>query len=170
MYLVIVVAVYILFAICFVDWKRWREYYPTIQFYIVFNLLYNFLFFRHTLWAFQAKTFHWLNHTLIDITFSFFIIPVIIMIYLRYQPSGGKLIIYTSIWIVYFSFLEYIFWKRGLFIYQNGWGPMWSSIFNIIMFTLLRIHYKHPLTAILMCIPIITILLFLFHPALSQLK
>lgn len=49
MYLLLVIVVYIVFAVKFVKWKRGKEYYPTIQFYIICNLLYNFLFYQHTL-------------------------------------------------------------------------------------------------------------------------
>jgi hypothetical protein len=87
MYLLLVVAVYIIFAIKFVDWRRWKEFYPTKQYYMICNLLYNFIFYNHTLWKYKAVTVPWLNHTLIDITFTFFIVPVVFMIYLQYFPK-----------------------------------------------------------------------------------
>jgi hypothetical protein len=120
---------------------------------MIFNLLYIFLFYRHTLWAFQAKTFDWLNHVPIDIIFSFFIIPVIIMICFEISAFRGELFIYTAIWIAYFSLLEYIFWERGAVHLPKRMGSGWSCFFNIIMFTMLRIHFKHSLPAILICIP-----------------
>ncbi|MEO2078418.1 MAG: CBO0543 family protein [Bacillus sp. (in: firmicutes)] len=170
MYLVIVVVVYFIFAKVFVDWKRWKEFYPTIQYFIICNLAYNFIFYNQTLWAYKAVTVQWLNHTIIELVFTFFIIPVVIMIYLQYFPKGKKGIIYIVVWIAYFSIIEYLFYKRGLFLYDNDWGLIWSSIFNTIMFIILRLHYKNPLAAMLCSIPIIAILLFIFHPMLHDLK
>ena len=170
MYLLLVVAVYIAFAIIFVDWKRWEEYYPTVQYYLICNLLYNFLFYNHTLWAYKAVTFQWLNHTLIELTFTFFILPVVLMIYLRYFPKGKKKFVYLAAWIAYFTFLEYLFYKKGLFIYENGWSVLWSFIFNIIMFIMIRLHYKNKLLALLASVPVIFILLLIFHPSLQDLK
>ncbi|MEW9051409.1 MAG: CBO0543 family protein [Neobacillus sp.] len=171
MYLLLVVIVYIIFAKIFVDWKKLKEYYPTIQFFIIGNLLYNFLFYNHTLWAYKAVTVPWLNHTLIDITFSFFILPVVIMIYLQYFPkTTKKKIMYVSVWIAYFSFLEYIFFKRGLFIYENNWGIIMSMVFNTIMFVILRLHHRKPMLALAVSLPIIIILLYFYHPSLSDLK
>ncbi|OLS36886.1 CBO0543 family protein [Bacillus sp. MRMR6] len=171
MYLLLVVIVYIIFAKIFVDWKRFKEFYPTIQFFIIGNLLYNFIFYNHTLWAYKAVTVNWLNHTLIDITFSFIILPVVIMIFLQYFPkTPKKKIIYLGVWIAYFSFLEYIFYKRGLFIYENGWGLGMSIVFNTIMFVLLRLHSRKPMFTLAVSLPIIIILLFFFHPSLSDLK
>jgi hypothetical protein len=170
-YLLLVVIVYIIFAKIFVKWKNLKEFYPTIQFFIIGNLLYNFLFYNHTLWAYKAVTVPWLNHTLIDITFSFFILPVVIMIYLQYFPkTTKKKIMYVSVWIAYFSFLEYIFFKRGLFIYENNWGIIMSMVFNTIMFVILRLHHRKPILALVVSLPIIIILLYFYHPSLSDLK
>lgn len=170
MYLIIVLAVYIVFAKIFVDWKRWKEYYPSIQYFIICNLLYNFIFYEHTLWKYNAVTVDWLNHTFIELAFSFFIVPIVIMIYLRYYPKGKKQLLYLAIWIIYFTFIEYLFEKKGLFIYENGWNIYWSFLFNTILFTVIRIHYQNYLLAFIISIPIIGVLLFLFHPALSELK
>jgi hypothetical protein len=171
MYLFLVVGVYIFFSIKFVDWKRLKEFYPTIQFYLISNLLYNFVFYQHTLWKYKAVTVPWLNHTLIEITFTFFIIPVVLMIYLQYFPTGKrKKYIYLGIWVTYFSVLEFLFQKKGLFLYENGWNIWWSILFNFITFTLIRIHHKKPLVALCVSVPIIVVLLFFFHPSLHELK
>lgn len=171
MYLFLVIIVYIIFAKKFVKWHKWREYYPTVQFYIICNLLYNFIFYQHTLWRYKAVTVDWLNHTLIEIAFTFFIVPVVLMIYLEYFPiEKVRGVLYVLIWVAYFSGLEYLFEAKGLFIYENGWNAWWSVLFNIITFTIVRIHYKNALVAFLVSAPIIAVLLLFFHPALHDLK
>lgn len=170
MYLLLVVIVYILFAYIFVDWKRWEDYYPTVQYYLICNLTYNFLFYNHTLWAYKAVTVEWLNHTLIELAFSFIILPVVLMIYLRYYPNGKKSVIYIAAWIAYFTFLEYLFFKRGLFVYDNGWGVSWSLVFNVILFVMVRLHFKNKLLALIISVPLIAVLLLIFHPSLQDLK
>ncbi|WP_284645779.1 CBO0543 family protein [Paenibacillus silviterrae] len=170
MYLLVVLLVYCLFAKMFIDWKRWREFYPTIQFYIICNLLYNLIFYQHTLWAYKAVTVRWLNHTLIDIAFSFFIVPVVLMIYLQYYPKGSKQFFYVSMWVAYFTFIEYLFYLKGLFIFANGWNIGWSTVFNIITFSIIRIHHRNTLRGLIISVPIVVILLFLFHPTIHELK
>lgn len=171
MYLLLVVGVYIVFAIKFVDWKRWKDYYPTIQFYIICNLLYNFIFYQHTLWKYKAVTVSWLTHTHIELTFTFFIVPVVLMLYLQYFPKSKKKgLIYFAVWVAYFSVIEFIFEKKGLFIYENGWNIWWSILFNLITFAIIRLHYKNILVAYLVSIPIIIVLLLFFHPSLVELK
>ncbi|RSK28834.1 hypothetical protein EJF36_19215 [Bacillus sp. HMF5848] len=170
MYLFIVVGVYVIFAKVFVDWKRWMEFYPTIQFYIICNLLYNFIFYQHTLWRYKAVTLSWLNHTLIEVTFTFLIVPVVLIIYLQHYPTGKKKYLYILIWILYFTVIEILFMKKGLFIHENEWNIWWTTLFNFITFAIIRLHYKNPLVGILVSIPIIIVLLMFFHPALSELK
>ncbi|WP_223702350.1 CBO0543 family protein [Sutcliffiella deserti] len=171
MYLIVVIVVYIIFAKIFIDWNRWKEFYPTVQYYIIFNLLYNFLFYQHTLWRYKAVTISWLNHTFIDLAFTFFIVPVVLMLYLQYFPkSQTKIFFYFWLWVGYFTFLEFIFEKKGLFVYENDWHLGWSTLFNVITFIIIRLHYKNALLGILVSLPIIAILLFLFHPSLQDLK
>ncbi|WP_102261180.1 CBO0543 family protein [Mesobacillus jeotgali] len=171
MYLLLVIVVYIALAKRFVNWKRWKEYYPTVQFYIICNLLYNFLFYQHTLWKYKAVTVDWLNHTLIEIAFTFLIVPVVLMIYLEYFPKGKfKGTLYVMIWVAYFSVIEILFQAKGLFVYENGWNTWWSILFNIITFIVIKIHFKNTLAAFLVSAPIIAVLLLFFHPALHDLK
>lgn len=170
MYLAVAVTVYVIFGYYLVDWKRWKDFYSTIQFYIICNLLYNFIFFNHTLWAYKPKS-PWLNHTIIDLIFSLVIIPIIIMIFLQYLPNVFRMrVLYISAWVTFFTIVEYLFQRFGLFIYENTWGIIYSAIFNVIMFTVLGIHFRRPLTAILLSIPIVVILLYFHHPSFHDLK
>lgn len=170
MYLAIAVAVILILAYFLVNWKRWEDFYPSIQFYIICNLMYNFIFYNHTLWAYDPKS-PWLNHTFIDLTFSLIIIPIMLMIYLNHIPKLFKnTLSYLSAWVIVFTVVEYLFQKTGMFIYNNGWGIINSAIFNVIMFSVLAIHFKRPLFGILLAIPIIAILLFFHHPSFGDLK
>lgn len=71
MYLALVMIVWILFAYRFIDWSQWRKQYPTVLFFIAINLTYNMLYFNHTLWAFRGITAEWLNHSIINLAFTF---------------------------------------------------------------------------------------------------
>ncbi len=91
--------------------------------------------------------------------------------YLQHFPTERiQKVSYILVWVLYFSTIEYIFEKKGLFVYENGWNAWWSTIFNIIAFSIIRLHYKNYLVAFLVSIPIVIVLLLLFHPALDQLK
>lgn len=173
MYLLFVVVAWIIIGKKFVHWKTWKECYPTIQYFIICNLFYNFLYYNHTLWAYKAKTTPILNHTLIETAFTFLIVPITIMIYLQHFPEGDqkqKKYIYVFSWCFFYWIIEYMFNKKGLFIYDNDWNIWWSAMFNVLMFTMLRVHYKKPLLALILSVPIIIFLIFLFPSPLWKMK
>jgi hypothetical protein len=170
MYLLAIVILYVSLSIKFLDWKRWKDHYATIQFFIIGCLLYNVIFYQHTLWAYKSVTWDWLGHTLISIIFTLIIIPIAIMFYLQYYPNGKKQVLYIFTWVAYFTSMEFLFSRLGMFVYDNGWNVGWSLLFNIIMFTMLRLHDKRPLLALILSVPIIVILLMYFHPPLAELK
>jgi hypothetical protein len=147
-YLALVVAVWIILGIFLVKWKDWRECYPTVLYYLAANLLYEFLYYNHTLWAFKAITTDRINHTIILMAFLFIIVPVAIMIYLQRFP-GRRLhqVIYVGVWVLFFWFIEFLFYKMGMFVYGNGWSIWHSAWFDLAMFILFRIHQKKPLLA-----------------------
>ncbi|WP_366945109.1 CBO0543 family protein [uncultured Metabacillus sp.] len=140
-----------------------------MQYYVICNLLYNFVFYQHTLWRYEGDP-SWLKHSIIEIAFTLIVVPIMILVYLHFFPSGIKGLAYIAAWALFFWITEVIFNKRGNFIYENGWNIWWSLLFNMIMFPVLRIHYKKPLFAIIISIPIIFLLLLFFHPSLGELK
>ena len=164
MYLLLVVVVWLVFGYFFIDRKNWLIYYPTVLFFIVSNLFYNFLYYNHTLWSFRAVTTDLLNHTFIDVGFSFIIMPILIIIYLQRFPKKETRhkVIYILIWGAFFSIIEYLFYKKGMFIYDNGWNHLYMTFFNFALLIILKIHVKKPLLAIILSLPITIILILLF--------
>jgi hypothetical protein len=170
MCLLIFTAIYLLVAFFLINWDNLKKYYPTIQYYVICNSLYNVLFYNHTLWEYRPGRTHWLNHTVIDLIFSLLIVPVAIYFYLHFLPEGKKQIIYIAGWVSLFTMIEVFFHRKGLFVYHNGWNEKWSFLFDIILFTILRIHYQNYRKALLLSVPIAAILLWFFHPSFSELK
>ncbi|MDQ0247451.1 hypothetical protein J2S09_005100 [Bacillus fengqiuensis] len=56
---------------------------------------------------------------------------------------------------------------NGLFLIA---GIGWSIVFNLVMFPMLRFHYKFPVAALLSSIPIIFFFIFYFHVPVHVLK
>ncbi|MCA1029492.1 hypothetical protein LCL95_00440 [Bacillus timonensis] len=172
MYLLFVLVCWIIIGVKFIKRENWKAFYPTILFFISANFLYNFLYYHHTLWAYKAKTTHLLNHTLIEITFSLCIVPITIALYLQFFPNErfSRKIRYILIWAVFYWVIEYVFYKKEMFIYDNGWSPAWTFGFNLMMFTMLRVHFKRPFIALFISVPIIIVLMFFFPVPLDKMK
>lgn len=78
--------------------------------------------------------------------------------------------VYITGWAILFEIIEFFFHQKGLFLYHNGWNAMWSFIFNIVLFTMLRLHYRSNVKAIILTVPVIALLLWFFHPSFADLK
>ncbi|MCM3728257.1 hypothetical protein M3226_21645 [Neobacillus cucumis] len=83
--LIVYVVIFLLAAIIWGDWRSWRLYYSTILFFIVGDLLKNFLFYNYWLWTYQETMFAkdiLKNHTIINIMIMFIGYPSTIFLYL----------------------------------------------------------------------------------------
>ncbi|UOY92486.1 hypothetical protein MUG87_19070 [Ectobacillus sp. JY-23] len=171
MYLLLVIIVWILFARKFIDWSQWRKQYPTVLFFAVATLSYNLLYYNHTLWAFRGITAAWLNHTIINFAFTFFICPMTLFIFLQKFPKERKSqFVFFTVWVTFYSAIQALFAHKGMFVYDNGWNSLHNIWLNIVLFTFVIIHYRNPAIAILLAIPAVALFLFIFPVPLDSLK
>ena len=173
--LIIYVVIFLLAAILWGDWRRWQLYYSTILFFIVGDLLKNFLFYNYWLWTYQETLFAkniLQNHTIINIMVMFIGYPATIFLYLgRFPQSKWKQAGWVTFWIFLYSILEYInLHYLNLINHYHGWTMTWSFLFNIVMFIMLRIHFKNPLLAWGLSIIWIIFLLNKFPIPLEKMK
>lgn len=171
MYLLLVIVVWILFAYKFIDWSNWKKHYPTILFFIVINMTFNMIYYNHTLWAFRGVTLDWLNHSMINAAFTFFICPAGLMIYLqRFPVERNNQIIYVALWTIFYSVLEHLFSLKGMFVYDNGWNSWLNIPLNLVLFLIVRIHDRNYIRAIAISVVLSIIFLLLFPVPLESLK
>ena len=125
-------------------WRNWREYYPTILYVIIGDLIYNFVFHDHTLWLYDGL----FNHTTMDIIAVFFMFPPIIILYLTHWPKSWiKQATYVLIWASANTLFEYLSFLLNLFTYDHGWSISWSFVLLVGAFVMIRLHYRKPLLA-----------------------
>lgn len=79
----------------------------------------------------------------------FVVYPSTILIYFgHFSDEKWKKMLWISFWVFLYSSVEYInFRYLNLINHHNGWNMPWSVAFNIVMFSILRIHHKNPLLA-----------------------
>ncbi|THE10418.1 hypothetical protein E1I69_18875 [Bacillus timonensis] len=168
-------ALFLLAAIKWGDWKRWREYYPTILFFLVGDLLKNLLFHDYWIWTYQETMFAkniLINHTFITLLIMFVSYPATTLIYLGHFPEKNwRKLIWIGLWVSLYVIVEYINLKYlHLIKHHHGWTIHWSFLFNLVMFPMLRLHQKHPLIAWGLSIIWIIFLLIMFPIPLKYIK
>lgn len=155
-------------AIIWGDWRNWRSFHSTILFFWFGDLLYNFLCYDYKMWEYKESMFamNFLqNHTIISLLIMFVAYPSSVLIFLGRFPKGKiKMVLWILLWISLFSIIEYINLRYlDLIIHHNGWSIGWSVFFNAIIFPMLVLHYKHPIVALLISIPIVFFFVIYFN-------
>ncbi|MDQ0201884.1 CBO0543 family protein [Neobacillus ginsengisoli] len=152
------------------DWRNWTKYQATILYTIVFDLLYNFLTYNHSLWKYEPTTL-FPNHTTMSLLVMFVAYPSVLLVYLGRYPFGWiKQILWIGFWVFLWSALEFVSLSLGQFSYYNGWNFMWSVLFDITFFSMARLHYKKPLLCFALSVVAPVILLWLFKVPISNMK
>ena len=166
---IILVLASILAVIIKKDYKNWKTYYPTMQYIAIGNLTYNFLCASHWLWQ-LSPDIQWLNHSLLEMSYTFITFPLTALMFLSRYPEGqGKLKIFLHylVWIGLYVSIEYILMTRGGIIYKYGWGLVLSALFDCIIFPFLRLHFKKPLLALALSVPMTIFLVWYFEIPIS---
>ncbi|WP_338448417.1 CBO0543 family protein [Niallia oryzisoli] len=155
------------------DWRNWNKYHSTILFLWFGDLLYNLLCHDYIMWKYKESIFclNLLpNHTVISLLIMFVCYPATVLIYLgRFPKKTINIVIWILFWVALFSIIEYINLRYlDLVSHYHGWTMRWSTVFNMIMFSMLRLHYKYPTAALLISIPIILFFVIYFNVPIAE--
>ncbi|WP_186579439.1 CBO0543 family protein [Aquibacillus kalidii] len=135
------------------DWKNWRKYYSTFLFFVIGDLLYLYLLSDiYPMWRYSPPEVDesiGITHT--HVAFSVMLVkyPSTILIYLSNFPvkNKQKQLLYMLSWVVLYAVNEIIDLKFDLIQYHNGWNLWWSILFNLVMFSILYVHFRKPVLA-----------------------
>lgn len=162
-------SLYLVAGIIWGDWRNWRNYYPTILFFIIGDFLYNFLLYNKPMWIFHDFVLP--NHTSITLLSMIVSYSSTVMIYLgKFPKSWINRFLWFLLWTAIYSIIEYLNSIFGFITYHNGWNFWWSVLFTAIIFFILPIHHKNPLYAWLVSLFIIIILLSTFDVNIIKMK
>lgn len=141
---------FILAAIKWGDWKNWKRYYPTFLFFIIGDLLYQFLLYNKSMWVFHPSFDQALlpNHTIISLVKMLIRYGATVLIFLGHLPAGKyKRMIWILFWAAIYLAIEIAAMKAGIISHHNGWNIYWSLYLDIVIFLVISIHYKNPVLA-----------------------
>jgi len=138
-------------AIKWGDWRNWREYYPTILFFIGGDLLKNAILYNHRMWEYHETIVGeniLFGHLVINLMIMAIEYPATILIYLgKYPRAWWKQLLWHAFWILLYTTIEYLNLHFDLLYHYHGWNMWWSLAFDAVMFSMLRIHHRNPLLA-----------------------
>jgi hypothetical protein len=151
--------------------RNWQKYYPTILFAALGNALYDLICYKYPLWQMEPNG---LPVSMIPILLLILIgMPLSTWIYLSKYPFEKGLInqaFYIGIFVFLFVLLEYLSVLGGAITYHHNWNLVWSSLFSIIMFVMMQLHYRRPLLALFLTSVIALLLCMIFDVNLDKMK
>ena len=142
------------------DWRNWKKYYPTILYVILFDLLYFGLTMDFPLWRYDHSV---LRYTYSDFVIAFIMFPATMLLYLPYQPQEKyKQAGFLLLWVLIYASIELLQSNIRGMLYYNGWKYGYSVLFDVLFFTMARLHFKYPLWTFAVSIITVPIVLALF--------
>jgi hypothetical protein len=150
------------------NWRNWKEYYPTILFMILGNVTYMVLCQNKSLWQ---SAFLLADYPILDISQTVVLYTSTVILFLTFYARMAtrlRRIAYTAMWAGIFSAMELLSLVTGHYNYYNGWNFLYSIGFNAVMFPILLLHFKRPLAAWAVVVPMVYIFLFLFGIPLKR--
>ncbi|MEK5443994.1 CBO0543 family protein [Fredinandcohnia sp. FSL W7-1320] len=136
------------------DWRNYRKYYPTYLFFLLGDFLYLYLLSdKFAMWTYTPQGVDegiGLTNTHIVLSIMAIKYPATILIFLGRYPeerSWIKQFIYILLWVGIYAVNEAVDLFVGLIRHDHGWSLGWSVLFNLVMFSILRLHYVRPFRA-----------------------
>ncbi|UOQ93928.1 hypothetical protein MUO14_02800 [Halobacillus shinanisalinarum] len=158
---ILIVVWAILAAWRWADWSRFHDFHATIIYMSAMDLLYFLLTVDYHLWTVQSNL--GFPQTVVALFYTFIVFPCTVILFLSNYPHKlGKQVLHIGKWVIIYIGIEWIGYLNGSIYYEHGWSLGWSFLFVIIMFPMLRLHYKQPILAYLASVIIISFLISSF--------
>lgn len=142
------------------DWRNWRNYYPTILFFILGNFMYLTIFHDKFLWELQSK---FISFPFPDFYMSFIIFTPTTLIFLPHFPKNfTNKILYVISWAILYTFIESVYLKIGFIAHNHPWNLWFSGLHNLYQFPTLKLHHEKPLHAWVIALIVIIIFISVF--------
>jgi hypothetical protein len=139
---------FIIIGSVFGVWRSFAQYYSTLLYWIIANLIYELLLSSFQVWEFKPVGIdHFLlpTHNAISMAIAFIIYPFVLPVFLGRLPERlwGQAV-WILAWSIFFTGVELVAYINDSIIHHHGWSFSWSFLFNIVTFTLLIVHYRKP--------------------------
>jgi hypothetical protein len=151
------------------DWRNWTKYHPTLLFMPIGNLMYGLLVNDKDFYLWRYQSDFLFSQETSDVFYTIIVFPATVLLFLSNYPEGkASQILHILKYVALYCIVEWIGLKVGALKHSHGWTMPWSILFNIVTFTMLRIHHKKPIFAYIFSIAFSLFLLYYFQVPLSD--
>jgi hypothetical protein len=147
------------------NWHRWRNFLPTIYYFSLCNLLYQYISYSldKTLWELKQPL---VNLFITDMLYAFIAYPAFVVWFLSNEKDHAsykyKFLRYGR-WVAISILIEYVFIKLNYIQLMNGWNLGWEVFFYSTMYLLVALHHRRPLITIILSFVMVIFYLSVFN-------
>ncbi|OZM56491.1 hypothetical protein CIB95_11995 [Lottiidibacillus patelloidae] len=147
------------------DWRKWRSFLPTIYYFSLCNLFYQYIAFvlDKKLWELKKPIY---NLFLTDTIYAFVAYPAFVIWFLSNEREDAPLkhrVLRYGRWVSISLLVEYVFIKLNYIELMNGWNIGWEVFFYSTMYPMVALHHRRPLLAIILSSVMIVFYLIMFN-------
>lgn len=148
------------------DWRNWRQYYPTILYFMMGSLVYDFLAYNKPLWLYDGifGKYPFLNIAAMVVTYPITVILFLMNFPVRFHRAVLRIVLWTAL----YAAVELLSMELLDFRHLNGWSMFYTLVFDLLMFTLLRLHHTRPLLALFISEVLAVLMLWWFRIPLTR--
>lgn len=144
------------------DWRHITKYHATLLYLVFGDLYYYFVARNHPLWRLEALPL--VPYRVITETLGMICFICSALIFLTHFPKAFfKAVMWIALWVALYTVMEWLMAVFHAIGYYNGWGLSYSIFFDMIMFPMLWLHWRHPIIAYALTLPIIAFLIWVNH-------
>lgn len=149
------------------DWKHWQKYHTTMLFIALSSAMYDVLVNDGAFYLWRYIGNSYVSEEIASLLYTVIAFPATALLFLsNYPAEAGKRVWHIVKYVAIYVMLEIIGLYLGTISHAHSWNLWWSTVFNLIMFSILRLHYQKPLAAYLLSFVIASYLMFHFHVSL----
>jgi hypothetical protein len=121
-------------------WRKWKDYYPTILFLYLADLVSDLVQSQMDLWSFNEIT---VKYPILDLALMALLYTTTAILFLSSSNvSLKKQILNILLWTSLYTIVEFAAFLIGDFKHYNGWNIYYSLLLNLVLFSLINLHYK----------------------------
>lgn len=150
------------------DWKHWRRYHPTMLFMALSSAMYDVLVNDGSFYLWRYIGTLYFSEEMASLLYTLVAFPATALLFLSNFPDAiwWKQALHIVKYVAIYVILEIVGLHYGTISHAHSWNMWWSTLFNLAMFLILRLHLKRPLLAYAVSVGIAAYLMFHFHVSL----
>lgn len=146
------------------DWRHWKKYHTTMLFMALSSAMYDVLVNDGPFYLWRYVGNFYFSEEMASLLYTCVAFPATCLLYLSNFPEERwRQVLHICKYVAIYVSLEIVGLHYETISHAHSWNMWWSTLFNLAMFSILRLHHTRPLIAYVVSVAIATYLMIHFH-------